>query len=123
MFFSPIERFDIIAYIPFEFLGFDLSFTNFALYLLFFFFTTVFLFVFYLRNTLLPSFNQLMMESLLKFIFDIVNKQIGPKGYIFFPFFVILFLLILILNLYGLAPCSFSPTAHIIFTFFLSGIV
>ncbi len=120
--FSPIEKFDVVNLAFFNIADiFDFSITNMSLYLLFvvvtlFFFLTFFNF----NSTFIPSFTQICVESCVIFVFGVVDKQIGRKGYIYFPFVLTLFFFILLANLYGIAPFSFSPTSHVIVTFFFS---
>jgi ATP synthase subunit 6 len=49
-----------------------------------------------------------------------VQDNIGKKGAKYFPFIFTLFLFILILNLFGVVPYTFSVTAHVAVTFGLS---
>ena len=59
-----------------------------------------------------------MNESLYDTIYNVVTNQINKtKGQIYFPFIYTLFILILINNLIGLVPYSFSTTSHFILTF------
>jgi len=53
-------------------------------------------------------------------ILNMVKENIGSAGLRFFPFLFSLFLLIAVLNLVGILPYTFTPTAHIIVTFGLS---
>lgn len=124
MFFSAIENFDIICFLPIEVFGWlDFSITNYSLYLWFTFLIIWIWFFWSLWNTVLPGLNFLLSFSVLTFVFDIVFTQIGPKGFKFYPFFLSLFLFILFSNLLGLVPFSFSPTAHVVLTFFFSILV
>jgi len=122
--FSALEKFDIICFLPLDLFGFiDLSITNAAVYL---FFSLLVIYIFFLINTqnsLIPTFNRIFFFSISSFVFEQVDKQIGAKGFVFFPFFLLLFLFILISNLLGLVPFSFSPTAHMVFTLFFSIII
>lgn len=122
MFFSPIEKFDVINLAFFNFADvLDFSLTNMSAYLLFVVFTIVFFFTFFhINSTFIPSFTQLCVEQAVLFVFGVVDKQIGKKGYIYFPFVFTLFFFILFSNLYGIAPFSFAPTSHIVVTFFFS---
>ena len=123
--FSPIEKFDVINLAFFNVADiFDFSVTNMSLYLFFVVITIfVFLFFFNLNSRFVLSFTQLAVEALFKFVLGLVDKQIGKKGYIYFPFILTLFLFILFANLYGIMPFSFSPTSHVIVTFFFSAMV
>lgn len=120
--FSPIEKFDVVNLAFFNIADFlDFSITSMSLYLLFVVVTLVFFLLFFNFNaTFIPSFTQVCVESFVIFIFGVVDKQIGKKGYIYFPFVLTLFFFILLSNLYGIAPFSFSPTSHVIVTFFFS---
>ena len=54
-------------------------------------------------------------------VHGIVISQINPnKGQVYFPFIYSLFIFILINNLIGLVPYSFSVTSHFILTFSIS---
>lgn len=61
------------------------------------------------------------MESAQATILNIVTGQINSKeGQVYFPFILSLFLFILINNLIGLTPYSFSVTAHFVLVLSLS---
>lgn len=123
--FSPIEKFDVVNFRYFGLADLvDFSLTNMSLYLIFVVVTVVgFLSFFVFNGRLVPSFMQLCIEQLVKFVLGLIEKQIGVKGFIFFPFVFALFLLVLFSNLYGILPFSFSPTSHILVTFFFSMMV
>lgn len=124
MFFSAIEKFDIICFLPIELFGWlDFSITNYSLYLWFAFILIWIWFFWGLWNTVLPGLNFIFSLFIFIFVFDIVVKQIGEKGFVFYPFFLALFVFILFSNILGLVPFSFSPTAHVVLTFFFSIII
>lgn len=50
----------------------------------------------------------------------VVHDNLGKTGQKYFPFVLCLFLFIVLLNILGLFPYVFTPTAHIIVTFGLS---
>lgn len=122
MLFSPIEKFDVINLLTFKVADIlDFSVTNSSLYLLFAAITIfVFLLFFDFNSRVWASFTQIFAEFMLTLVFGVVDKQIGRKGYIYFSFILTLFLLILFLNFYGIAPFSFAPTSHVVITFFFS---
>jgi len=122
MFFSPIEKFDVVNFAFFNFADLlDFSITNMSLYLLFVVVSIIFWLLFFSFNsTLIPSFTQLCVELTFAFVFEVLDKQIGKKGYIYFPFILSLFFFILFSNLYGITPFSFAPTSHVVITFFFS---
>lgn len=72
------------------------------------------------EGKLIPNFYQIANEYLLKFVFGIVDKQIGVNGYVYGPFLFVLFLFVLLGNLFGMLPFGFAPTNHLAFTFFFS---
>jgi len=118
--FSPIEKFDVINLAFFNIAEFlDFSITNMSLYLLFVVVTLLFFVLFFNYNSnIIPSFTQVCVELTVMFIFGVLDKQIGKKGYIYFPFVLTLFFFILLSNLYGITPFSFAPTSHVVITFF-----
>lgn len=119
--FSPIEKFDIVRIISIQVFSFDLSVTNLAVYTVFgVILVVVLFFLASYRGGLLPSVAFVVAEAVVKFVFSIVDKQLARRGYIFFPFLFILFLFILSVNIVGMLPLSFAPTAHIAFTFYFS---
>lgn len=123
--FSPIEKFDVVNLAFYNVADIlDFSITSMSLYLLFVVVTLVFFFLFFsINSTFIPSFTQICIDSCLVFVFGVIDKQIGKKGYIYFPFVLTLFFFILFSNLYGIAPFSFSPTSHVLVTFFFSVMV
>lgn len=122
MLFSPIEKFDVVNLAFFNVAEFfDFSITSMSLYLLFVVVTLVFFLLFFnLNSTFIPSFTQICVELCVTFVFSVLDKQIGKKGYIYFPFVLSLFFFILLSNLYGITPFSFAPTSHGVVTFFFS---
>lgn len=120
--FSPIEKFDVVNFVFFNIADvLDFSITNMSLYLLFVTVSIVFWLIFFgINSTFLPSFTQLCVEMVVSFVFEVLDKQIGKKGYIYFPFILTLFFFILFANLYGIMPFSFAPTSHVVITFFFS---
>lgn len=120
--FSPIEKFDVVNLLFFRLYNIlDFSITSMSLYLIFVLVTILFFFLFFTINSdFFPSFTELFGELFFLFVLELVDKQIGRKGYIYFPFILTLFFVILFANLYGLVPFSFSPTSHVVITFFFS---
>jgi len=117
---STFEQFEIFRLIPIHPFGnLDLSFTNSSLFLL------IALFIIYslINNNIkniVPGRWQSVIEIIYENILNMVKENIGSAGLRFFPFLFSLFLLIAVLNLVGIVPYTFTPTAHIIVTFGLS---
>lgn len=122
---SPLDQFAIrnLFSIKADILGnFQLSLTNMGLYLTI---TTIIIFAFYLLATnydiTTPNGWSLSLETIYATVYSIVINQINAnKGQMFFPLISALFIYILINNLVGMVPYSFSPTSHFILTFSIS---
>ena len=71
-----------------------------------------------LRNLeIIPSKRQSVVESTYEFISGMIGDNIGNEGMKYFSFIFTLFLFILVGNLLGMLPYSFTWTSHIIVTF------
>jgi F-type H+-transporting ATPase subunit a len=115
---SPLSQFEVKTIIPIEAFGYDISFTNSSLAML----MTVVLVVLFMyvgsRNlSVIPSRGQTILESTYEFIAGMIGDNIGQEGMKYFSFIFTLFLFILIGNLLGMFPYSFTWTSHIIVTF------
>lgn len=60
------------------------------------------------------------MELIHLNIRSVVHDNLGKPGQKYFPFVLCIFLFIAMLNILGLFPYVFSPTAHVVMTFGLS---
>jgi len=49
-----------------------------------------------------------------------VKENIGNAGLKYFPFLFSLFLLVAVLNMVGIVPYTFTPTAHVVVAFGMS---
>lgn len=121
---GPLEQFEIVKYIPIEFAGYDLSFTNSALWMGLAVMTTTLLLVSTMRNRqLVPGRWQNIGEIVYEFISRMVSDTIGNEGRKYFPFVFSIFMIVLMGNLLGLVPYSFTYTSHIVVTGVLALIV
>jgi F-type H+-transporting ATPase subunit a len=120
--YSPLEIFEVLVYKPLNLLYvFDLSLTNVTVYLLMIGISIVFFFGLGLyKPTLIPNWIQWCLESLYKFTLNLVKEQTEDAGVKYFPLFYIIFIFILISNLIGLFPFSFTVTSHFALTFGLA---
>lgn len=99
----------------------DLSFTNASLYMvigvalltLFFWATTQ-------GRALVPSRWQSLAEIFYEVIGNMIRDNVGSAGRAYFPFIFTLFMFVLVLNLIGMIPGTFTVTSHIIVTFGLA---
>ncbi|HEX8167805.1 MAG TPA: F0F1 ATP synthase subunit A [Beijerinckiaceae bacterium] len=75
------------------------------------------------RSALVPGRLQSLVEMSYEFVASTVRSSAGNDGMRFFPLVFSLFTFVLILNLFGIIPYSFTVTSHIIITFALAAIV
>jgi ATP synthase subunit 6 len=87
-------------------------FLNIAFSFFFFFFSLY-------NSTVVPHLQQNKVEIFYNFVSTTTKQQLGMQGQQFFVFIFILFLFILISNLIGMIPFSFTITSHIFQTFSL----
>lgn len=117
---STFEQFEIFRIIPMHPFGnLDLSFTNSSLFLIIALLIINGLINNNIKN-IVPGRWQSVVEILYENIFNMVKENIGNVGLKYFPFVLSLFLLIAVLNVVGIIPYTFTPTAHIVVTFGLS---
>ena len=119
---TPLEQFEIISLIPiFYFKNLYLSITNSTVFTLLSLSLIILLFQFVnMNNKIIPTRWQSILEETFLFSKTLVEKNIGTKGLQFFPFIFFLFSFLVISNLIGLIPYSFTITSHIFVTFSLA---
>jgi len=125
---SPLEQFEVVNLISLNapILGYlNISLTNLAVYSLIVLFLVVSLHLAFKgtgsNNTkLIPSEWTIALESSYASINAIVREQIGLRNEIYLPFIYSLFFFILISNLIGNTPYSFTITTSIILSVGLS---
>ena len=121
---SPLEQFEIVPYTHAEIGGYDISFTNssFAMVLTV---AAITLFLTLSVNTrsIIPSRLQLISELSYNFIAQLLSDTVGKQGRKYFPFVFTIFMFVLIGNMVGMIPYSFTFTSHIIVTFALAAVV
>nr|AAK51958.1 ATP synthase F0 subunit 6 [Halichondria sp. RFW-2001] len=71
-------------------------------------------------DKLIPSRWQSVTELIHSNMRSVVQDNLGQKGQIYFPFILCLFVFIAVLNIMGLFPYVFTPTAHLVMTFGMS---
>jgi ATP synthase subunit 6 len=121
-FFSPLEQFEIRALLPIHIGRFYFSFTNSSIFIAAA--VGIFLLVCLCATKnggrLVPTPLQSLLEIQYEFVVSIVSGQVGKEGKIYFPFVFTLFTFVLLSNLIGLVPYTFTTTSHIMVTFGLS---
>lgn len=114
---GPLEQFEIHPIIPLEIAGYDVSFTNSSLWMVFGVVATVFLLSAAMkRKALVPGRMQNVGELLYEFVTGMVKDGAGDNARKYFPFIFTIFMTVLMSNLLGLLPYAFTPTSHIMTT-------
>jgi F-type H+-transporting ATPase subunit a len=114
---SPLHQFEIHPIVPFELNGWNLAFTNSALFMvLTVLVSTVLMTVPMVRQRLIPGRWQSIPEMLYEFISGVIRDVIGPAGMKYLPLVFTLFMMVFIGNMLGMIPYGFTVTSHIIVT-------
>lgn len=119
---STFEQFEIVRLIPIHPFGnLDLSITNSTLFLV----IAIILINGLINNNvkkgyIIPGRWQTIVELIYETVYNMVKDNIGSAGSKFFPLIFTLFVLIATLNIVGIVPYTFTPTAHIVLTFGMS---
>ncbi|NET71339.1 MAG: F0F1 ATP synthase subunit A [Sphaerospermopsis sp. SIO1G2] len=122
---SPLEQFTIktLVQLP-EMAGYNIDFTNTALWMVLAVCCAyLFLMVGMRSKALVPTRMQSLVEMSYEFISDTLKENAGEAARPYFPFIFTLFMFILMCNLLGMIPYSFTPTSHIIVTLVLAMMV
>lgn len=121
---DPLHQFEIHRLHTLSLFGHDISFTNSSLFMLLATFCAVlFLGLATRSSAIIPTRMQYLGETLYQFIADMVATNIGEEGKQYIPYILSLFLFILMGNLLGMVPYSFTFTSHIIVTFGLACVI
>lgn len=122
MILSVFDQFEITRLIPIHPFGnLDISITNSTIFMLIAFTFIVILYNTNIKNgKLVPSRWQSILELIYIGISGILKENLGAKENAKLPLLFTLFMFIGTMNLFGLVPYTFTPTAHIIITFGLS---
>ena len=72
------------------------------------------------NGLLIPGRWQSVIEIIYENIHNVVKDNIGSEGSKFFPLIFTIFVFIAIMNVFGIIPYTFTPTAHIVVTFGMS---
>ncbi len=121
---DPIHQFQLNKILDIKVGPLDLSMTNSSAYMI----LTIgviaaFLFLATKSRSLVPSRWQSAAEMTHEFVADTLRQSTGNDGMRFFPFVFSLFMFVLVANLIGLIPYTFTVTSHIIVTFALAMLV
>lgn len=112
---GPMEQFEIKPLVNLNLGGYDVSYTNSALFMTLAVICTFALFWAATRKrTMVPSRIQSIGEIMFEFVAGMVKENVGKEGMKYFPFIFTLFVFILFGNVLGLLPYSFTFTSHIV---------
>jgi len=122
MFFnSPLEQFQLYPLLKVFLFNFDLSLTNASFILLIGVLSLGLLtkFIYSTSNSfyIIPKVWHSIIDIFYTTIVALVKDNVGKKGQVYVPFIFTLFLFIVISNVIGLVPYSFTVTSHLIMTF------
>jgi F-type H+-transporting ATPase subunit a len=121
---SPLEQFQILPVIPFSIGSFDFSITNSTVIISIGLFSFCFILNALVSDkgsyNLVPNRWQTVIEGMYELIAGLLKDTLGDKGQAYFPYVFTLFSFILVANLIGLVPYSFTVTSHLIVTFSLA---
>ena len=121
---SPVEQFTIRPLLHLELLGFDVSFTNSALFMLLaVLVSSVYLLLAMRKREMVPGRLQSSAEMLYEFVSDMVRSNAGNEGRPYFPFVFTLFIFLLFGNMLGMIPYSYTFTSQIVVTFTMAATV
>jgi F-type H+-transporting ATPase subunit a len=115
---DPIHQFHIVNLFALGKLGnAELAFTNSAAFMLLaVLLLTGFLVLGTAGGRAVPTRLQSAAELTYEFVADMLRSTAGHEGMRFFPFVFTIFMFVLLLNLFGLVPYSFTVTSHIVIT-------
>ncbi len=115
---DPIHQFKINNLAPlFTVKGHEIAFTNSALYMLIIvLLASALLIGGTASRALVPGRLQSVAEMSYEFVANMLRTSAGSEGMKFFPFVFTLFMFVLIANMIGLIPFSFTVTSQLIIT-------
>lgn len=114
---SPVHQFEIQPLIPVSVGGVDVSFSNSALFMVIAVGVSYGFLVWGVRDrSLIPGRWQSMAELTYEFVANMIRDNVGKEGFHYFPFIFTLFMFVLVGNLLGMLPYSFTYTSHIAVT-------
>lgn len=114
---DPISQFEIKKLVPINLFGFDMSFTNSALWMVIAVAAVTLVMVYgSASRSIVPGRLQSLAEMAYEFVANTLTGVTGREGMKFFPFVFSLFMFVFAANMLGMLPGSFTTTSHIIVT-------
>lgn len=114
---DPLHQFEIQPLVPLHFGSLDLSFTNSSLWMAIAIAVSVaFSYSALRKKEVVPGRKQAFAEIMYNFVANMVRDNVGDKGRRYFPFIFTVFIVVLLGNMLGMIPYSFTYTSHIAVT-------
>lgn len=114
---SPLEQFVVKPLIPLQVGGYDLSFSQSALWMMLAVVSATLLMTLTVKaGARVPGRWQNVSEIFYEFIHRMVSDNLGHEAKKYFPFVFSIYMIVLMGNLLGMVPYSFTFTSHIIVT-------
>ncbi|MCZ8259371.1 MAG: F0F1 ATP synthase subunit A [Beijerinckiaceae bacterium] len=114
---DPIHQFEIQKLVPINLFGYDMSFTNSALWMVIAVAVITLVMVYgSASRSIVPGRLQSLAEIAYEFVANTLTGVTGREGMKFFPFVFSLFMFVFSANMLGMLPGSFTTTSHIIVT-------
>lgn len=119
---DPMHQFQIQSYFGFDLGGHEIAFTNSALWMVITVLTLCLFMQGGMRREVIPGRWQLMVESFVSFIENMLSTSVGEAGRKYVPYIFSLFMFILFANILGLLPIGvfglhpFTFTSHFTIT-------
>ena len=121
---NPMEQFEVRPLVPIHIGGYDVSFTNQSLWMcIVVAVASAFLIYAGSGKRLVPTRAQSIGELSYEFTENMIQSAAGEAGLKFFPFIFAIFMFVLLSNVFGLLPGSYTVTSQIAVTFALAAVV
>nr|YP_011008406.1 ATPase subunit 6 [Syringoderma abyssicola]WBP70377.1 ATPase subunit 6 [Syringoderma abyssicola] len=123
--FSPLEQFSVLPLLSLGVIGIDVSITNAVLTTLISLGAACALYycLILFNLSIVPFRWQSVIETLYETAAGLVWDSVGSRGQKYFPFIFAIFFFVLVSNVSGLAPYSFTTTSHLAQTLVLAYMV
>ena len=119
-----MHQFEINRLLKLDLFGLDVSFTNSSLFMVLAVSIALLFLTMAMNNrSLVPSRMQSIAELSYEFVANMIRENVGKEGMKYFPFVFSLFIFVLMCNMLGMLPGSFTVTSHIVVTFALAALV
>jgi len=122
---NPLEQFAIHYFtdVP-EVMGMNLNFSNSSLFMvLVVLAVSAFMILSMKKKSLIPGRWQSMAELSYEMVANTIKSNVGNEGRDYFPLIFTVFMFVLVSNLAGMLPYSFTVTSHIAVTFTLASFI